>query len=392
MNQKKLTVISLFGTMAFLSSIFALQGALLTDIINFFHPDSSAQGYSSLFSSFGGMTAFIIAFLLVGRIPKMKLLQVGILTSVVFLVCLSFSKNYMLFIAAWFLCGIGMGFIDTLLSSCIADLYTGEQATRMMCNLHTTFGISSMVFPAVYSSLKKAGASWDKIYLFVAAIGLIIGTVLFLSERRRNTGSRSVESNVRDIHNESRMTISEIFSILKQGAQPFFILAMFTHGMFLGGLNSWLTHYVSETLSGRLGSIALSFMYVGVLVSRFSFPFLKLPAGKYLPFAGLVSGAVLAAAIPFKSDITVCVAAAISALFFGAMIPCMLDTACARLKNNSLLVTTSMMLSLYLGQGLASPILGALEKTVGLQYGMYLCALFMVLTSLVNIKAAKSSH
>lgn len=387
MNAKKILTVSLFGGMVFLSSIFAAQGALLTDIIEVFHPESSSQGYTSLFSSIGGMVAFVTAFFLIGRVEKIRLLQIGVIICSAFLVLLSVTGRYAVYIAFWFLCGIGMGFIDTLLSSCIADMYTGAKATSMMCYLHMTFGISSMAAPIIYSLLKKAGIAWRGIYIVVAVLGIIVAFVLFVSGRRI---AASGESSA--VRTERAMSISGMLSAARGGSLPFFILAMFTHGLFLGGLNAWLTHFVSVTLSCDFGSIALSFLFLGVLVSRFAFPFTGIEVRKYLSTAGIIAGILYGFSLVTGNAIIICVVAAVSAMCFGAMIPCMLDTACAEMDGNSMFATTSMMLALYLGQGISSPILGWFEKNVGLKYGMLLCAFFMIVTSIINRISARTAH
>ncbi|MDO5444646.1 MAG: MFS transporter [Eubacteriales bacterium] len=375
---KKLTTAALFGTMVFLSFITAVQGALLTDIINFFHPESSAQGLPVFLASVGGMVSLASTFFLIGRLPKFRLLEIGIMICCVFLCGVALAKTFFLFLSAWFAVGIGIGYMDALISSCIADLYTGKDATRTMCNLHTTAGISSMIAPIIYSALKSAGVQWNHLYYVISVFGLFMFAVMILVANK-TLSSHTTET----VHTENKMNFQETVSHLISGRFPFLLLAIFMHGIFLGGLNSWLTHYVSVTLNGKLGSIALSFLFFGVLISRFLFPFTGFDRTKYLSRAGFLAGIVFAAALPFSSDVVVCVAAALCALCFGAMIPCLLNEACADMPETTLLATTSMVLCLYLGQGLASPILGAFEKGAGLRYGMFFCSGIMILTSAV---------
>ena len=366
--------------MVFLSCIMAAQGALLTDIINYYHPESSAQGLPSLLSSVGSMVSLATTFFLIGRLPKMRLLEIGILISCVFLCGVALAKPFFLFLAAWFATGLGVGYMDTLLSSCIADLYTGKQATRMMCGLHTTFGVASMIAPIIFSSLKSAGLRWNQLYYVLAAFGLLMLAVIIL------VGNKAASEKADIVNTERKLSLRETVSLLFNGIFPFLLLAIFLHGLFLGGLNAWLTHYVGVTLNGKWGSIALSFLYCGVLISRFAFPFTGIRTGRYLSRAGFLAGIVFAAALPFSSGTAVCIAACLSALCFGAMVPCLLNEACAILPETTLLATTSMMLALYLGQGVSPTILGAFEKGVGLRCGMYFCAACMLLTSAVLLR------
>lgn len=375
---KKLTTIAVFGAMVFLSFICAAQGALLTETISFFRLESSAQGMPAFLCSVGGMVSLAGTFFLIGRLPKLRLLEIGILTCCVFLCGIALSSRFSLFLAAWFAVGIGIGFMDALLSSCIADLYSGDEATRMMCNLHTTAGIASMIAPIIYSALKTAGVQWKHLYYVISAFGLVIlAMMVFVSNKTRNSDS------TKTVHTENKLGFRETVSLLTSGRFPLLIAAIFLHGVFMGGLNSWLTHYVSVTLNGKLGSIALSFLFLGILISRFFFPFTGIPRTKYLSRAGFLAGLIFAAAVPFSNDVVICISSSLCALCFGAMIPCMLNEACADLPESTLLATTSMVLSLYLGQGIASPILGVFEKGIGLRFGMLFCAGMMILTSAI---------
>ena len=78
----------------------------------------------------------------------------------------------------------------------------------------------------------------------------------------------------------------------------------------------------------------------------------------------------------------VAVAALCAGLAFGALIPCMLDLGCREVPESSMLATTALALSLYLGQIVAPPLIGALESAVSLHAGIALCGVFMLLTSL----------
>ena len=73
------------------------------------------------------------------------------------------------------------------------------------------------------------------------------------------------------VHTENKLSLRETVSLLLSWFFPYFLPAIFLHGLFLGGLNSWLTQYVSVTLHGKLGSIALSFLFGGVLFYGFCF-------------------------------------------------------------------------------------------------------------------------
>ena len=64
------------------------------------------------------------------------------------------------------------------------------------------------------------------------------------------------------------------------------------------------------------------------------------------------------------------------------MLPCLLSLGCRRIPSQTLVGTTALMLCYYLGEAVASPLIGALEASFGLRTGMVLCCGFMMLSSL----------
>ena len=373
-NSKKVLSASVFAGMVFLSSIFAVQGALLGNIISQYNLSSSNQGFATLFSSFGGMVAFVLTLLLTGKIRKTRLLLFGFVIDTVLLFFLAAVPPFPVFIVIWFFTGIGMGFMDALLSSVIADLYSGPSATKLMCILHATFGITSMVFPLICTVLIKNGFIWNHIYILIAVYGiLLVGFMLFAD---------SISGRNSSVNAEKHLSFSDLRAVLSSSSLVLFVLGMLLHGFFLSGLNTWVNFYVGTTLGSALGGTAQSFLFCGILLSRLLLPYTGIKPEKYISFAGLAAAVFLLAVLPFGSGILACIGIALSGLCFGAMIPCMLNVACEGNSGNTAMVTSLMMLALYLGQGSAPPVLGFIESTVGLRFGLALCALFMILTSL----------
>ena len=246
----------------------------------------------------------------------------------------------------------------------------------MMCLLHTMFGLSSVLCPALYGRLIRGGLPWRDVYLCVSGAAVLL--VLFLSAAAllaRGSGGKVLAK-------EKRLSPQAMGGILRQGALPWLLAAMACHGIFLAGLNTWINRYVGVTLASDLGDLALSFLFFGVMASRLLVSFLPVPVVRYVRWGGVAAGLLLLAALPFHSAVLLCAALSAAGLAFGALIPCMLDLSCREVPESSMLATTAMGLSLYLGQIVAPPLVGALEAAVGLHAGIALCGGFMLLTSL----------
>jgi len=373
-SQKVCLTVTLIIGMMFIASIFTLQGSLLTSLIAHYELSDSEQGFASSAACAGGVVALMSSFFLIGHIPKLLLLRIGVAVCSVFLALLKFSPSFSLFVVMWFAIGIGLGYMDMLVSSCMADLYEGRAATSMMCILHMSYGVVSSLVPFLYDAMLKR-MMWNSLYLWVAGLGILLLVLFTVSVAYARSCMK------REPMAENRMSFREMGEVMKKGALPALVAAMFCHGVFLGGLNTWINRYVSVTLNSSFGSLSLSLMFVGVLVSRLVISLTNISAVKFIRFAGYAAAACVFVALPFRSGALMCAGILGCGLFFGAMIPCILDVGCAATPESTMFATTSMVLSLYLGEAIIPPVIGALEAAFNLHVGIALCGVFMVIAS-----------
>ena len=372
--QRNCLTATLIMGMMFISCIFTLQGSLLTNLITHYNLSDSVQGFASSAASAGGVLALVSSFFLIGHLPKLLLLRIAVAICAIFLALLKVSPSFSVFVAMWFAIGIGLGYLDMLVSSCMADLYEGRAATRMMCVLHMSSGIVSSLVPMVYAALLKK-IPWNSVYLCVACVGIVLLILTTMAVRFARSGMK------KEPMAENRMTFSQMGAVMKKGALPALVAAMFCHGIFYGGLNTWINRYVQVTLNSNLGSLSMSLMFVGVLVSRLIISLLSLSPVKLIRICGYAAAASVFIALPFKNGAVMCAGILVCGLMYGAMIPCTLDVGCAATPESTMFATTCMVLSLYLGEAIVPPVIGALESMFNLHVGIALCGVFMVLTS-----------
>ncbi len=379
-TERQLITAFLLLYMAFLSAIFAVQGSLLTSMIDNFHLDPSRQGLANSMAFLGGILALAGAFSLQGRWKKRTLLKIAVVICAAGLMVMWAAKSYALYVAGWFIAGFGLGLMDTLLSACMADLYTGRMAVIMMCMLHTAYGLSSVLSPMGYAAMLNSGMLWQRIYLVIAMAGLLILLGAFIVKKAGNITDREVLS-------AKALSPKEILPALHKGGLIWLTVAIFFHGIFLSGLNTWANRY-ADGLGGNISLPAQSCVFFGVMVSRMLMPFLPVKPGKYVAVSGFVSGALLLLGLFTMNGWLLRLMLIASCLIGGAMIPCVITLGCDRQRENTLLATTGIMLALYLGQGLSSPLIAALEGLMSLKAGMALCAVCMAVCSLCCCKDA----
>ena len=261
-----------------------------------------------------------------------------------------------------------MGMMDTLLSACMAQLYTGKLQARMMCFLHTAYGIASAGVPVLIYALIRKGVPWKSIYLIPAVIAGLLAAMAIpvcLGESKPAVAS-SRRSSLLDIVNEAR-----IWHLM---ASAFF------HGIFLSGLNTWINRFFELYQSAETMDPPMSFMFIGIMCSRVILPFLPVKTEQYVRIAGFGACIATLLGILFPTALNPCIL--ISGLLFGAFLPCLLSLGCERIPSQTLTGTTALMLAFYLGESVSSPVIGALETAFSLRVGMLFCCVCMALTSL----------
>ena len=369
------------ASMALLASIFSLQGAMLDAFSQAYALDGSAKGFANTAAAIGSIVALITAFYLQGRMTKYAILRMALGVSAVTLLVLAVAPNYALFTAAWLFLGVGIGWIDGVLSACMADLYQGKLARIMMCMLQMTFGLSSTVSPLCYKALMGGGMNWHHVYIPIVVISLALLVISYIG---RASGIRADETPSR-----APFSASRVLSDLWAHHQIPLMGALLFHGLFLNGLNTWINRF-AEGLSGDITLPAMSCLFAGIMLSRLIVPFTPIKTEKYVAVAGFLSGAALLMGLWTQSAVLLRVCVCLSGLLFGALIPCILNLGCQDMAENTLLATTGMMFALYFGQIFASPLIGFLEKAINLRAGMIMCAAAMPLCSVCCMFHQKS--
>lgn len=382
--QKKCLTGAIFGCMMFLASLFVLQGSLLNHVIEHFSLSDVSQGLPSTVASIGAVLALISSFFLIGRLSKLNIMRIAVGITSCFLIIMPFVSDFYVFVLVWFGIGICLGYIDMLVSSCMADLYEGKTATRMMCILHATYGATSMLLPLLITLLLNYGLPWKNVYLIVAALGIAILFLMTLIMAKAPGATGTIaEANVLSFRDMKALFFTPTF--------PLFAVAILFHGMFLSGCITWINRYVGVTLESSLGDLALSFIFAGVLGGRLVFSFLPLDTEKYIRSAGFLSGIIFCIAVMSGNGTIVCGAALVCGFLFGPLIPCLLTLSCNVVKKSSMFATTVMMLCLYIGEAVIHPLISKLESLAGLGAGMILIAVMMCATSLMCVLNRKQS-
>ncbi|MBR0464428.1 MAG: hypothetical protein IJJ23_08615, partial [Clostridia bacterium] len=312
LKRNLITAYVLIG-IALMASVLSLQGALLTAFSQTFQLSGSAQGYANTSAFIGSIIALLSAFYLQSRMTKHALLRVALMVCALSLAALSVVPGYGLFNLSWFVLGVAVGWMDALLSACIADLFTGRMARIMMCMLHMLFGLSSAVSPLIYASVINAGVYWQRIYLPIGVIAFVLAVISFLGRRFGVSAGETLSAR-------GVVSGSMLGKVRERHLLPL-CAAMFFHGFFLSGLNTWINRFC-EGMTGMESIPAMSCLFLGIMLCRLIMPFLPVSTDNYVRYAGIAAGVIFALGIFTHSGLVIRLCVFLTGFTFGALIPC----------------------------------------------------------------------
>lgn len=388
-RQKWAYTVAILASMVFLAMAHQMRPSQLSAVIDYYSLSDSQQGMPAAFATMGSIGAMFLAIGLTGRVRKPVMLVISIAVSLLLALPQYFCPPLALFLALNFAYGIALGMIDTLVSACMAEVHTGKRSALMLSLLHASYGLGGITAPMLYGRLLASGASWNRLFLVLILIGAaLLAYIAPVSLRQAKLTPAS------DSQRAARFSVSGIRTFFADPILSSFTGLMFCFGVSFGGMTTWMVRFVDVTYSTAIGDTVLSLVFLGILIGRIVTPFLPVSEKAFLKFAGAGYFLLMSAALLIGSAEATAVLACIACILAGPIIPYAMSIACGRMLENTLLVSTILNLSMYIGQTLASPIMGGIEGFAGLEAAMAFshvfglgCAIFAV----VGLRSRKTS-
>ena len=124
------------------------QGVMLTQYIEYYELKSFEQGLMSAFQSGGNLAALFFLGVLLRRLRKRDILMI----TAVMIPCIFFMfgmrPSLFVFLSGYFVYGVVFGFLDSLASSVMVDLYP-ENSSLYMNILHGIYGLGGLAGPLI---------------------------------------------------------------------------------------------------------------------------------------------------------------------------------------------------------------------------------------------------
>ena len=365
------------------------QGMLLTDYIDHYELESFRQGYMSAFQSIGNILALFLIGIFIGKIKKASVLTLSAFLIPVVFFALHWKPPYIVLLLCYGLYGVAFGFLDSLASSIMVDVYH-EDASKYMNVLHGVYGVGGLLGPVLLQFLSNVGLQWNDILAALCVLSLLAALLyaavaypIFKVQGRAAEGA-------------GPLLLSDVLTFFREKRKQALLLCCFLYGAHQIGITVWTTRYISEYLyAPAFGPAALSLFWVGVTLSRLIITGFKFKPEKVVLCGHILSGLAIGIGVLVKNGLFMMICCGLSGFFEGAILPEALYISCSWTSKNTALGSSMVLIAHYIGFVITPPLIGAVIRSLGVAVGMsipVICSFAAAAGALALMKYSKSSY
>jgi hypothetical protein len=367
---RPLFTVGIFSAACLFPLIDAMQSVWLNDFITHYRLISAWQGLSATMHAVGKMLSLGLILVPWFRLPKpvRLLLAISLMAAGFFL--LGTTPPFAVFCLLFLALGVAYAQMDSMSSSLTADLYAGPKAALRMCLLHAAIAFSGIVWPMVVQFIRGRGLSWPAgmtVLGGISCICLTAYTAVWLSSRR------DLAAVIQPV---CKLELSDARSLFDRRSILFLLCIIGTCSCRVC-LNFWLVRYISFGLgSESLGPAAMSLLAFGTVLSRLGIPLLAIKVERYMFFGLCGEFLALSLAVATRSPVVLCAGVFLSSLAGGAIVPISMNALCARHRQNTMLVSTTVLACVYIMQVVLPLVIGGICGAERLILGIVIAACF----------------
>lgn len=350
------------------------QGVMLTQYIEYYKLKSFEQGLMSAFQSGGNLAALFFLGVLLRRLRKKDILMI----TAVMIPCIFFMfgmrPSLSVFLSGYFVYGVVFGFLDSLASSTMVDLYP-ENSSLYMNVLHGIYGLGGLAGPLILRKLSLMGFEWNE--LLMAAGGIAAAAFAAYCLAVFFSGRMPAGSGL-----EEKITAGDMMDFLKDKRKRGLFYCAFLYGAHQIGITVWMTRYITDYLKEPVfGAIVLSVFWVCVAVSRLVFPGFRWKSETALWAGHLVSGLAVFTGVLWADGQVMVICTGISGLAEGMILPLTLDMGCHFEISHTSLGSSMVLLAHYAGFIITPMIMGEVISVFTVSAGMLLPAVLSLMAA-----------
>lgn len=268
--------------------------------------------------------------------------------------------------------GLGAGAVDAALNNYVALHYSSKH----MSWLHCFWGVGAAVSPYIMGFCLTSGAGWQKGYLSVSIIQIVLTAILFLSLpmwKKRTSGTDGASEG------ESAAKPLGLKGAFKIKGVPFVLAAFFCYCSMEATAGLWASSYLKEYrgTSEETAAMFASLFYLGITLGRFICGFVADRFGDKkmvrIGVIGAIFGIVLII-LPLGTDIFALVGLVVTGVGCAPVYPSIIHSTPFNFgKENSQSVIGIQMAFAYIGTTVMPPFFGVIAENVGIyMYPFYL--------------------
>ena len=373
-------------------SSVVMIGTLLPELIGQFSLTMSQGGFAITLQSIGGLATVFGGIALADRVPKSAVILGSFLVFAVLRIITGAVGTYAALLVIFFLSGIALRLLDTMLNALIGDIHQKRRGFHMNI-LHLFFSLGAFIGPSLASQLLNLGINWRAIYYATGLVYLMVGMPGFFFMLRNRTGANRQRKPNRlptEVLEGNRWTMSHI----KRLEMVLLGFSLLLYSVHQSGITAWLPHYMNTELEANvnISSYALSIFWVGIILSRLiaSKISIKIEPSTLVTVGTVVAGVYLTASLLLtRSSGFVIVAMGFAGAATGAVIPLSMVIAHQWHPQRTGSTTAYLTLFLLAGHLLSPGFIGLIGDASSLTGGMLITSVSLLCCSLTSVLARK---
>ena len=361
----------------------SITSVLINEIVDSFSLTGAAQGLLSSMLSLGQMVAFLLNPLFQGRIRKMTMLLLSGVLQVIVLAVSGFAPTFVLFALAMVILGMGGGWLDGGINSCMIDIHPDDNP-KYLGQLHGIYGIGSLLAPLVIQWLLIT-MTWKSVLWCIA--GLVLFAMILIAIARRGSGHET-QSAAR----EEQLTLSQVWDYLKKGRNLLLLGCAAPTSVVQTGVNCWIVRYMLLAYDrAALGATCLTVYWIAATINRFLAPRLRVRPLVMLAGGSLLSALFLGIGIFSGNAIVMCVCVGLVGLVTGHFVPMIVSVSAEGYQGSTTLTTSMSMFVMGVVRVILPLAMAGLTDSISTAAGMSLPAVAGVLAALLCTVALRQS-
>ncbi len=361
-------IIFIFGIMALSAIADTTKGVLTPLFIEDFHVSNTSIGIMLAVCSLGYIIFTYFGGALCERIGQRKVFFLTIIS----LLTIYASKNFMGLIIGMFIMNIGISFISISINTLIPIIFASFQAVIMNIT-HCCFGIGATLASFISGTIIASGSSWRNIYIGIAiAFIFVLIYFLFIDIPVVKRTDEVKKFNNRDVFKDKYVYL--------------YGMALGTYVFAEMSTTNWLTNFLQQSynFSSAKSSMYLTAFLFLFTIGRLVGGFIAEKKGYFKSVLISLFVAVLFFTVALIIGDGALILVCISGLFFAITFPTVVLTIGKVFKENSSYVTGVVITFSSFVNMIMNLIIGRLNDIIGTTSAFYIIPMSLM-TSIIFI-------